>query len=264
MDFSQTKRIFIAVFLCLNFFLLFLILERRDILTPVSQNTINVAQELSEENIKGPALQEKSLDVPYLVTAPGTVAVEKEGEATFVNAKEEQTSKPIPLERPIETLNKAGKRDLSDLENFMQSSGFVNGGDYSFVAYYKSKREIVYAQKVGNVPVLDGSGQVTFYLDNNYRVVSYLATHIDHIEQQATKKRTITQKKAVEILYVNNLLPSNSRIETATLAYHQILKLKDMTVYSPVWYFDIVNDGALTTQRVDASSGKIVTPEIRK
>lgn len=218
---------------------------------------------MSEENIKGPRLEEKNLEVPYLLADPFNVAVEKDGDVEWVNVKDGQASKPIPIYQSIPTLNKAGKRDLGPLENFMKSS-FLKGDDYEFVAYYKAKREIVYAQKINGVPILDGTGQVTFYLNNDYRVVSYLATHVDHLQRQDTKKQTITQKKAVEILYVNNLLPSNSRIETATLAYHQILKLKDMTVYSPVWYFDILNDGALTTQRVDATSGKIITSEMRK
>ena len=79
-------------------------------------------------------------------------------------------------------------------------------------------------------------------------------------EVQGSSRTVISQKRAVEALYLNNQIPANSTVRTVQLTYYRTLSLSDMDIYSPMWYIEIeIENAPVEIRRVDALTGSIIT-----
>ncbi|WP_025729731.1 two-component system regulatory protein YycI [Atopobacter phocae] len=263
MDFKQSKLILMMAFLALNIFLGYFYIERRNLNQTSIADRINVQQEMRNDNITFDSLDDIKQSLPLVKTSNSEVGQLEANEITFSPLTNSNSAKPISLVSPLDIRKSKNELDFSVIDKFLKEE--VNEGTtYQFVSYYPIKREVVYAQQVNQVPIMDGTGQITFYLNSQNEVASYTQTVIKQFKSVEEKRVLISEKKATEILYLNNLLPRNSEIVSSTLAYYRILKLENMSVYSPIWYFDIKSDDIITSHRINAINGNIITPEVRK
>ena len=122
----------------------------------------------------------------------------------------------------------------------------------------------MYAQVANNIPIGDSTGSITFNLDPDYEVISYEQTFAGAAEVQGNSRAVISQKRAVEALYLNNQIPANSTVRTVQLTYYRTLSLSDMDIYSPMWYIEIeIENAPVEIRRVDALTGSIITTPVR-
>lgn len=77
------------------------------------------------------------------------------------------------------------------------------------------------------------------------------------IPQGATQP-TITDRQAVEVLFTNNEISSNSVISKPILTYYRTLHLEDLSMYGPVWYVPIEDTNGERVLRVDALERTII------
>ena len=70
-----------------------------------------------------------------------------------------------------------------------------------------------------------------------------------------------SEKEAVNTLYLNNKLPSHSKILWTELAYTMILKVREKNVYIPAWFiaFQLDGDDTIQIETVNAFSNRIIT-----
>ena len=116
--------------------------------------------------------------------------------------------------------------------------------------------QVVYTQRVGDIPILDGTASIRFAVDSNQRIIQFEQTYAGNLEMsQDVSREIITDKRAVEILYQNNRIPSGARVDRPVLAYHRTLDLEEISMYIPVWYIQI-NETNL--ERVNAFDGSII------
>ena len=166
-------------------------------------------------------------------------------------------SDPIPLEIDAEDLTIVDRTPITD---FILQGNVLYGAEYSFLTYLPLKRQLVYAQVANNIPIGDDTGSITFNLDPDYEVISYEQTFAGAAEVQGSSRTVISQKRAVEALYLNNQIPANSTVRTVQLTYYRTLSLSDMDIYSPMWYIEIkIENAPVEIRRVDALTGSIIT-----
>ena len=259
MDFRRIKIIFIITFAALNIYLLSVLLEKNA--TTLSfgseSTTLNIEEAMKADDIEFPTLSTDQEKIPLLKTDKG-VTLETD-QSKLVNQTTvfedgvlfSTLSEPIPLEIDAEELAIVDRTPITD---FILQGNVLNGAEYSFLTYLPLRRQLVYAQVANNIPIGDSTGSITFNLDPDYEVISYEA------EVQGNSRTVISQKRAVEALYLNNQIPANSTVRAVQLTYYRTLSLSDMDIYSPMWYIEIeIENAPVEIRRVDALTGSIIT-----
>ena len=265
MDFRRIKIIFIITFAALNIYLLSVLLEKNA--TTLSfgseSTTLNIEEAMKADDIEFPTLSTDQEKIPLLKTDKG-VTLETD-QSKLVNQTTvfedgvlfSTLSEPIPLEIDAEELAIVDRTPITD---FILQGNVLNGAEYSFLTYLPRRRQLVYAQVANNIPIGDSTGSITFNLDPDYEVISYEQTFAGEAEVQGNSRTVISQKRAVEALYLNNQIPANSTVRAVQLTYYRTLSLSDMDIYSPMWYIEIeIENAPVEIRRVDALTGSIIT-----
>ena len=265
MDFRRIKIIFIITFAALNIYLLSVLLEKNA--TTLSfgseSTTLNIEEAMKADDIVFPTLSTDQEKIPLLKTDKG-VTLEAD-QSKLVNQTTvfedgvlfSTLSEPIPLELDAEDLTVV---DRTPITAFMLEGNVLYGAEYRFLTYLPLRRQLVYAQVANNIPIGDSTGSITFNLDPDYEVISYEQTFAGAAEVQGNSRTVISQKRAVEALYLNNQIPANATVRTVQLTYYRTLSLSDMDIYSPMWYIEIeIENAPVEIRRVDALTGSIIT-----
>ena len=78
------------------------------------------------------------------------------------------------------------------------------------------------------------------------RSYSYTQSYLEDIQELSNPEKIIQPIKAIEILYKNGELPSNSKITDPELGYYTFTELSDTTqVLNPAWCFIVEGKGKL-------------------
>ena len=265
MDFRRIKIIFIITFAALNIYLLSVLLEKNA--TTLSfgseSTTLNIEEAMKADDISFPTLSTNQEKIPLLKTDKSRILESDQSKLENQTTVFEDgvlfstLSEPIPLEIDAEELAIVDRTPITD---FILQGNVLNGAEYSFLTYLPLRRQLVYAQVANNIPIGDSTGSITFNLDPDYEVISYEQTFAGEAEVQGNSRTVISQKRAVEALYLNNQIPANSTVRAVQLTYYRTLSLSDMDIYSPMWYIEIeIENAPVEIRRVDALTGSIIT-----
>lgn len=263
MDFKRVERILIVAFLMLNLYLVYILWDQRQDMVDTNENqSLNLIQEMENNNIGLPMFSLEEKRMGYLQANKDTKAQEifsnlnnQMGEiGTDGSTYSAILSEPLQLSSGGENLTPA---DLARIDRFVSSEEHVAfGEEYEFLTYQKDLNQVVYTQKTGDIPILDGTASIRFAIDSNQKIVQFEQTYAGTLEvSEDASRETITDKRAVEILYQNNRIPSGARVERPVLVYHRTLDLEEMSMYIPAWYVEI-NDTNL--ERINAFDGSII------
>ena len=265
MDFRRIKIIFIITFAALNIYLLSVLLEKNA--TTLSfgseSTTLNIEEAMKADDISFPTLSTDQEKIPLLKTDKGgSLETDQSKLVNQTTVFEDGVlfstlSEPIPLEIDAEELAIVDRTPITD---FILQGNVLNGAEYSFLTYLPLRRQLVYAQVANNIPIGDSTGSITFNLDPDYEVISFEQTFAGEAEVQGNSRTVISQKRAVEALYLNNQIPANSTVRAVQLTYYRTLSLSDMDIYSPMWYIELeIKNAPVEIRRVDALTGSIIT-----
>lgn len=264
-DFRRIKIIFIITFAALNIYLLSVLLEKNA--TTLSfgseSTTLNIEEAMKADDISFPTLSTNQEKIPLLKTDKSRILESDQSKLENQTTVFEDgvlfstLSETIPLEVDAEELAIVDRTPITD---FILQGNVLNGAEYSFLTYLPLRRQLVYAQVANNIPIGDSTGSITFNLDPDYEVISYEQTFAGEAEVQGNSRTVISQKRAVEALYLNNQIPANSTVRAVQLTYYRTLSLSDMDIYSPMWYIEIeIENAPVEIRRVDALTGSIIT-----
>lgn len=263
MDFKRIERILIIAFLLLNIYLVYILWDQRqDVVNTNENQSLNLIQEIENNNISLPIFSLEKESLGYLQANKDTNIQEHFSELN--NLMEEISSdgstytatlsEPLQLSSGGEDLTPA---DLAKIDRLVSSEEQIAfGEEYEYLTYQRNLNQVVYTQRVGDIPILDGTASIRFAIDSNQKIVQFEQTYAGTLEvSEDASRETITDKRAVEILYQNNRIPSGARVERPVLAYHRTLDLEEMSMYIPAWYVEI-NDTNL--ERINAFDGSII------
>ena len=265
MDFRRIKIIFILTFAALNIYLLSVLLEKNE--TTLSfgseSNTLDIEEAMKADDISFPTLSTNQEKIPLLKTDKSRILESDQSKLENQTTVFEDgvlfstLSETIPLEVDDQNLTIVDRTPITD---FILQGNVLHGTEYSFLTYLPLRRQLVYAQVANNIPIGDSTGSITFNLDPDYEVISYEQTFAGTAEVQGNSRTVISQKRAVEALYLNNQIPANATVRTVQLTYYRTLSLSDMDIYSPMWYIELeIKNAPVEIRRVDALTGSIIT-----
>lgn len=254
MDFKRIELIFLCAFLTLNAFLLFTFSKGNSIqvLDGNSGASIGIESRLKNDKISyekaGEIANEKSTG--YYLSSVTT---------NFKDNSYIKSGESTPGKIAIEQKN-TKQNILKSLENNQQ---VYQNRDYQYLLTDDPESEkLVLAQGYDGLPFYDESSQLVLEVTGNdgkyYSFGRFSQTHIDAIEALREKQETITEKDAIETLYLANKIPVSSTISDSLLAYTKIFTVRGKNVYIPAWFI-WVKDGKenVRVERVNAFSNSI-------
>lgn len=270
MDFKRIEWIFFVAFLGLNLFLFGIYREgmQDEGSVSYSDQTEKIENRLKKDGIsyKG-NLSETRLEGYYL-----------SGEQT--NFKEALQKGELAAIKPYANVGEytitstpsknyfINEKNIHDtLKTFLgEKKSLLYGDEYQLLNEFSNLTgefpEIIAVQYYKGIPFRDDTAQLSISLEKSgdlLKVNKYTQTHIGSIDELRDKMDLYSSREAVETLYVNNRIPSNSTINFIKLAYSRIYKIREKSVYVPVWFIGITNNGNLQIEHVNALSNTIIT-----
>lgn len=263
MDFRRSTIVLIIGFLFLDILLFSIFWQmKREIKAPLNTN-INVMEQMKNDGIvvNGGSTSVETLPIIQLTSEnlePQLNSLQNQVVSFEKGLISSQLKTPLLL--TTELTSNPTQESFIELTSFVENGGVINGDQYIWVNYNSSAKKVVYAQQIDQVPIMDGTSQLIFTLNENNQVIGYEQTFAGIFEILGRNRSLITSQKAIEILYLAGRIPSKSTILTVQLSYYQSLWLKDLMIYSPAWYIEIrQSDGQVVNRRVDAIRGTVLT-----
>lgn len=272
MDFKRIARIFILAFGLLNIYLLLGVIERQDTQNISSQPTNDILENINASNIELPTnlattnadnFEVYSLQINENNFLKEALENSDTHSGSINNAGvyyRSFPSNPIILEGDLE----AGytSNDINILEEVIQSELVMFGQEYVFHDFEEDNNRFVFYQEAEDIPIVDGSSEISFFVNDQGNIISYEQTYAGPGTMQGNALQLISGQRAIEILFLNNEIRQGSSVELPVLTYRRALHLEDLSMYSPAWLITVVHSSERNTFRVDAVNGTIIRQSI--
>ena len=163
------------------------------------------------------------------------------------------------LKEPLPITEKFGPTELN---NFIKEN-VLYGDQYRFWKKSSDGSSIVYTQQYKDKPLFENDkARLEFNVNGENEIYSYTQSYLEDIQELSNPEKIIQPIKAIEVLYKNGELPSNSKITDPELGYYTFTDLSDTTqVLNPAWCFNVEGKGKLY---VSAFEGENITKELKK
>ncbi|EXJ23263.1 hypothetical protein ADIAL_1280 [Alkalibacterium sp. AK22] len=267
MDFKKIESIFLMTFLLLNIYLLISFLNRSNLQhASTAPDQVNLLREMEQIGIELPSLNEEVREVYYVQADRNDLLEENvdqlENQAGSI--AEDGTLYTSILSDPIEIDGNPEdgftETDFSRLNNFIDSDAVLFGEEYTFLRFDRTDSRFIFSQEVEGIPVADGTSEISLFYGSDGNIISYQQSFAGPMSTQGSPLEIITDRQAVEVLFQNNEISSNSIVSTPILSYQRTLFLEDLSMYGPVWFIPVRDSNGETILRVDAFEGTVVSP----
>lgn len=275
MDFKRIQVLLLAFFLIFDLYLLFILYNRVGGAEPdkaVMQYTIE--EELKNRGVVFDDIAEEEMSLPLVKSENSTFLADHLPDLANQEAELDENNRVKatfiePLDLGLNLNNQTARLNAEQIKHledtfFADDTYFVAGNQYKFSRYSLLERAI-YMQMSAyeDHKIVDGTAEIKLMLNENYQAISYTQTYQDQLQLLDTYTQTISERDAFQIIdsRVETFIPDNSRIDYSRLSYYQIDKLKEFSVFSPVWEIMYTQpDGTVRTVYIEAKRGTILGP----
>lgn len=268
MDFKKIAHIFIVAFTLLNLYLIYGILERKDIQhTSTPDTTHNILSSMEDMDILLPDLAGTETDKKevYSIQANNEPLLKEKIEESEIHTGTLDDegiyytsfpSNPIQLKgNPVDGF---GEEDYKIIREYVLSDQVMFGSEFENVQYDAEGKRFLLFQYVDGIPISDGSSEIALFVNEDGQIYAYQQTYAGPISRQGDPLDLIDGKRAVELLFINNEVREGFEIKKPVLIYQRALYLEDLSMYSPVWSIDVIRSSERDNFRVDAVNGTII------
>jgi len=244
LDWSKTKTIFILIFLVLDLFLVFQVIEKRTTakLEYITESTID--EQLEADDITYDELP-KEVDRESYITGTGKKFVPseinnlKDQEVSFLTDEwiVSKFSEPIPL---------PDMRLESYLQDFLKNN-VISGQSYTYWGWNKKTNKLLFFQTHNGRPLyLNQHAMLSIQLNEENEIISYdqtMLTNIKEIKEEGSNQEILPPLKAIENLYNKDYLTSGGHITKVELGYYKNVPISgDVQIFVPTWHIVVDDD----------------------
>ncbi|BAB07743.1 two-component system regulatory protein YycI [Halalkalibacterium halodurans] len=261
MDWSRTKSIFIVIFLLINLFLTWQLLDKK------SANQIAILNESSIQEILNDNNISIHVELPEIKPS-GLHLVGKKQEWTqamvdVVPLPADNLSFPEPT-RLVATLDEP--YPISDQNMGQQLRSFVNtyvlnGSAYQFGAFDQDNRRLpLYQQYEGFTTYTYEDGQLVLNFNEKQEIIGYEQSILE-FEEHGREHDLMSSLRAIEGLYTDQLLRMNQAVTAIEFGYHSLVHQEGaIQVFAPMWQITVVDEqeGEQNTYLINAIGGEII------
>ena len=264
MDWSKIKNIFIISFLILDLYLIYEFVKVIDsnVVDVKANIDSSIETELKTEGIEYAPLPEQYVEDFTLKANSKTFTMDDTQKSVLSNQMvtiNRNTNLVSILKEPLVLTEKFGQTELN---NFIKEN-VLYGDQYRFWKKSSDGSSIVYTQQYKDKPLFENNkARLEFNVNSENEIDSYTQSYLEDIQELSNPEKIIQPIKAIEVLYKNVELPSNSKITDPELGYYTFIELSGTTqVLYPAWCFNVEGKGKLY---VSAFEGENITKELKK
>lgn len=278
MDFKRIEWIFFLVFFGVNIFLFSIYREglQDESNVSYSDRTESLEQRLEKENISHKGDFSTTQIEGYYLSGEKTNFYEEiqqrridQGDNNLFRYNTDIIENGM-IRYPSSNYYIDPKNVEATLSEFLANNeNVLYGNEYAYLSQFSNLTgdfpEVVVSQVYEGIAFRDDSAEISLSLEKHetdelFKIATYTQYHIENIEKLREKSTLYTEREAVETLYINSKIPSNSTITFSKLAYSCIYQIREKNVYVPVWFIGISsNEKTLQIEQVNAMSNTIIT-----
>ncbi|KIL76781.1 two-component system regulatory protein YycI [Bacillus badius] len=259
MDWSKTKTIFITVFLILDIFLLAVFLNKQSASQFEFIKEASIEDKLKSYNIEYDKLPE-DVSEETIITAKSKKFTKKDiGMLINQNVKllDDQKTLKSQLQKPV----KLGEKKLDELKAFVQAN-VLYGDQYQYWGLNEAKDKAIFYQHYDDKKLFENTnGKLEVEFNSNGEITAYNQKMLEKLEENSQEESIISAHQAIQTLYKNGLIKPNSKISDVELGYYTFVRLTELQVLSPTWYFKIKHGDKTEKMYVNAFDGSIYKNE---
>lgn len=254
MEWSRIKMLFIYLFALINIVLLlfYINIERKNDAQRYEESKA-VIESMNKDNIEviKPIMQREKLPA-INVTAKDLAAIDKEVDKNSSNISSKTTNLQLRFTEPLTSIQKSGYKD--DIYNFIKLLGKE---EYVFASYDERSGVVKYNQQVDGLDIYDNPAAKMEFSVNIQGDVTTLNQTALKIMSKEDDKVIVTYSQAVQKLYHENLIGSNSKVNV-DLGYYSYIPQVEEQVLTPVWKIKVTTLENEKIFYVDATTLKII------
>ena len=270
MDFRRIQILLIIFFALFNIYLTYQIYEKINTNPQIAniESDQDVQEQLANRGISLEVdLSADRVELPVILSDPNTLTSSQLSDLVYQDAEledgiiESQFDKAIPLRLD----SKVNQKLLEQIQRefIANEDYFLNGHEYQMYQYLPANKQLVFWQKLDDSgPILDQTGEIRLFLNNNYEVEGYRQTYQGNVSVLAEKRVAISKEEALYVLdqRLETHLPADSTILNMDMGYHRFVALDDSNIYFPAWKILYEQpDGTIHAELIDGVKRQVVT-----
>lgn len=267
MDFKRIEFIFLCAFLSLNLFLCYSYYQGK---INQAQNTevnsvATIETRLTSDKISFPKKLSEDISEGYYLSAAATDFTEIEHDYTPKESQNKYTF-GMAFSTPEKMSNKLSDKEW--LSFIKENPQIALGKDYKSVHKLTDNKEVrTFSQIYEELPFNDETSELVLEeveeSKGSLLVTGFMQSHLSEIEPLREKQELITEKEAIDTLYMGNKIPYEGSILQTQLAYTRIFTIRGKNVYVPAWFVLIKdNKKNVHMERVNAFANSIISPNV--
>lgn len=267
MDFRRIEWILLIVFLCMDIFLGWSLVQNRQVFMSASTTgaTTETLSEMKRDQISLPPLGKTKSSGSYLAGHSDNTVLQSSTSNTVRTSNTTTTVKTTngvaQLTAKLKTpLALSRKGIASQVRKFATDTNNVwRGNQYEFEPSMSGRSTYVFCQKTRYGVIVDGHGRLEVTVRDD-KVTGYTQTYATNVTTMHRAQKLISAREAVLTLYRSNEIVNNSTVTWTKLGYTELLTTKGTTVYIPAWYVGISskNSKNVTVRKVNAMSKAVI------
>lgn len=260
MDWSRTKTIFILIFLVLDLFLAFQIIEKRTTaeLEYITESTIEEqleADEITYANLPNEVDRESYISGVRKKFIPSDFLKLKN--QTVSNITEEWITSKF-----TKSISLPEKNVEAFLRDFLKENVY-SGNSYVYWGRDKKANKLLFFQTYRGRPLfLNEQAMLSIKLNKANEIVSYeqtMLTGIKEITEEGSKQEILPPLKAIENLYYNDYLTSGGHITKVELGYYKNVPISgDVQIFVPTWHVVLDHDHNFFVNAIDGQIFQLI------
>lgn len=255
MDWNRIKTIFILSFLLLDIYLMYQYFESRNANQYEVLTHTSFEERLLADKIEYVSLPKEQIYASYLSAKPKNFK-----DVSFLDdvgldvTVYDETTLRAELDEPIKVGENISYNDFGPILRNM----VIHGDQYVFWGKNEESNTIIYYQKYDDFTFYKNkNGRLIFYLNDDNEITSYEQTLLEGIEEISAEEQILPAIKAIETIYEQKVLKSDSKITKVELGYYSLIQPASQ-VLTPTWRFVIDDEENVF---VNAFEGQILQLE---
>lgn len=259
-DWGRTKTIFILIFLALDLFLVYQIIEKRTTAELEYMTESTIEEQLEADEITYGNLP-KELERESYITAK-----RKKFISSDLMKLKNQTISFISDDWIISKLTKPIALPDRNIEAFLVEflkENVISGNSYMYWGWDKKANKLLFFQTYRERPLFFNEyAMISMQLNKANEIISYeqkMMVDIKEIEEEGSNQEIIPPLKAIEILYNKDYLTSSGHITKVELGYYKNVPIsEDVQIFVPTWHVVLDNEMDYFVNAIDGQIFQLI------
>lgn len=262
MDHRRIEWLFLIIFTLVSIYLGFEIIHSPVSLSNDQSNgATSIRSEMKSDNIDIPHVTDNPRSGYYLAAKDSHYLENKENSLSGVTTHYSHSDKELSATPKTAVLVSSNTKEaVNKINKFKDDPANVPyGKEFVYEPELSSPNSYVFVQKSYYGKIYSSYAQLIVSVKNGY-IDSYKESYLVPVKPVRELQSTISSWRAVQAMYTDRQLPSNSKIIKLNLVYVRLTNVRGSNILLPAWIAWVENKNTkdITAKKVNAFTGQLL------